>query len=153
LKLALAEPGCEAADRRETFEFAIQGGYMAYNILIVDDSETVRSVLMKTLRLAEVSLGEVYQANNGVEALAVLRANWIDLVLSDINMPIMNGLELVAAMKADKILLSIPVIIISTEGSQTRIDSLRAQGIAGFVRKPFTPESIKSAIDFSMASF
>jgi two-component system, chemotaxis family, chemotaxis protein CheY len=123
---------------------------MPYSILIVDDSETVRAVLMKTLRLAEVPITEVHQANQGVQALEVLRTHRIDLVLADINMPVMNGLELVAAMKNDPALLAIPVIIISTEGSQTRIEALRAQGIAGFVRKPFTPESIKTAIDAVM---
>lgn len=123
---------------------------MAYNILIVDDSDTVRAVLTKTLRLADTGAGEIHEAQNGLIALEALSKRWIDLVLADINMPIMNGLELVARMKSDEVLRSIPVIIISTEGSQTRIESLRAQGIAGFVRKPFTPESIKSAIDSAM---
>ncbi len=79
-------------------------------------------------------------------ALEKLREHWIDLVLADINMPNMNGLELISQMKNDELLRDIPVIIVSTEGSKTRIEDLRRQGIAGFVRKPFTPESMKSAI-------
>ncbi len=125
---------------------------MAYNILIVDDSETVRAVLIKTLRLADTGAGEIHEAPNGAVALETLGQRWIDLVLADINMPVMNGLELVARMKADDAFRDIPVIIISTEGSQTRIDTLRAQGIAGFVRKPFTPEIIKSAIQSAMVA-
>lgn len=119
---------------------------MAYNILITDDSDTVRAVVAKTLRLSGLPLGDLREAPNGETALNLLREHWIDLVLADINMPIMNGLELVANMKADDTLNDIPVIIVSTEGSKTRIEDLKRQGIAAFVRKPFTPESLKAAI-------
>lgn len=119
---------------------------MAYNILITDDSDTVRAVVAKTLRLSGLPLGDLREAENGNTALRLLREHWIDLVLADINMPEMNGLELVAQMKADDTLNDIPVIIVSTEGSKTRIDDLKRQGISAFVRKPFTPESLKAAI-------
>jgi two-component system, chemotaxis family, chemotaxis protein CheY len=119
---------------------------MAYNILITDDSDTVRAVVVKTLRLSGLPLGDLREASDGAGALDQLREHWIDLVLADINMPVMNGLELVANMKADDTLNDIPVIIVSTEGSKTRIEDLKRQGIAAFVRKPFTPESLKAAI-------
>jgi len=123
---------------------------MSYNILIVDDSETVRSVLVKTLGMAGVETGLLHQAGNGADALGLLREHWIDLVLADINMPVMNGMELVGEMKGDPSLSDIPVIIVSTEGSRTRIEDLKRSGIADFIRKPFTPESLKAAVDGAM---
>ena len=119
---------------------------MAYNILLVDDSETVRAVLMKTLNLAQIQLGEIFMAGNGKEALEVLRENWVDLVITDLNMPIMTGFELVDAMQADKLLQTVPVVVVTTEGSATRIDDLKQKGVKGYVRKPFTPEQIKEMI-------
>lgn len=119
---------------------------MSLNILIADDSETVRSVIVKTMGMAGIDTGTLHLAPEGQTALNLLREHWIDLVLADINMPVMNGLELVANMKADDTLNDIPVIIVSTEGSKTRIEDLKRQGIAAFVRKPFTPESLKAAI-------
>ncbi len=115
---------------------------MAYNILIVDDSSTVRSMIRKTLGLTKLVLGELLEAGNGAEALELLRANWVDLVLCDINMPIMNGFEFVAALRGDELLRDIPVAIISTEGSEDRISELEALGISGYLRKPFKPEEI-----------
>jgi two-component system chemotaxis response regulator CheY len=115
---------------------------VAYNILIVDDSSTVRSMIRKTLGLTKLVLGELLEAGNGAEALELLRANWVDLVLCDINMPIMNGFEFVAALRGDELLRDIPVAIISTEGSEDRISELEALGISGYLRKPFKPEEI-----------
>lgn len=120
---------------------------MAYNILIVDDSSTVRSVLGKALGLSGIPLGGVFQAENGLAALGVLRKEWVDLVFVDVNMPVMGGLQLLREMKADDQLRDVPVIIVSTEGSATRIAELEAMGSKGFVRKPFTPESIKNTIE------
>jgi two-component system chemotaxis response regulator CheY len=125
---------------------------MALNILIVDDSVTVRAVIVKTLDMAGIETGMLHQAAEGGAALELLRTHWIDLVLADLNMPGMNGLELVASMKADESLADIPVLIVSTEGSRTRVDDLRRQGIAGFLRKPFTPESLKESIESALAA-
>ena len=119
---------------------------MAYNILLVDDSETVRAVLMKTLNLAQIQLGEIFMAGNGKEALEVLSENWVDLVITDLNMPVMTGFELVDAMQADKLLQTVPVVVVTTEGSATRSDDLKQKGVKGYVRKPFTPEQIKEMI-------
>jgi two-component system chemotaxis response regulator CheY len=119
---------------------------MSLNILLVDDSATVRAVLSKTLQIAGVPVKELYQAANGQEALAILSSHWIDLVLADINMPVMTGIELVVKMSADNLMKSIPVIIVSTDGSATRIEELRAKGVRAFVRKPFTPELIYKVV-------
>ena len=120
---------------------------MALNILVVDDSETVRAVIAKTLELAGVSVNELHQASNGREALDILGDNWIDLVFADINMPVMSGIEMIEKMYKDGLLKTIPVIIVSTEGSATRIEHLKSKGIRAYVRKPFTPELIRKVVD------
>ena len=120
---------------------------MSLNILIVDDSATVRAVIKKTLGLAEVPLDTLYQASNGDEALQVLRSNPVDLVFSDINMPGMNGIELIDHMQAEEDLRNIPVVVISTEGSKTRIEDLQNKGIRAYLRKPFTPEQLKEVVE------
>ncbi len=119
---------------------------MSINILIVDDSKTVQAVIEKTLQLSEIEIGNIFHAGNGKEALEILRNNWIDLVLTDINMPIMNGVELICKMNQDDLLKTIPIVIISTEGSETRIDELKTKGAKAYLRKPFTPESLKDLI-------
>lgn len=120
---------------------------MALNILIVDDSKVVRSVIKKTLDIAGVDIGKIFEAGDGKEALEILDKEWIDLVFADINMPVMTGLEMVDRMKEDGILQTIPVVIVSTEGSETRIEELKAKGIRAYIRKPFTPETIKKVVD------
>ena len=120
---------------------------MSLNILIVDDSATVRAVIKKTLEIAEVPVSELYQAENGQEALDALSANWIDLVFADINMPVMTGIELVEKMAEDGLLKTVPVVIVSTEGSATRIEELKAKGVSAYIRKPFTPELLRSVVD------
>lgn len=120
---------------------------MALNVLIVDDSATVRAVIGKTLRLAELPIQELHEASNGVEALAQLKAHWVDLVFTDLNMPEMDGVALVGKMSEDDLLKTVPVIVVSTEGSATRIEELKRKGIRAFVRKPFTPETIREAVE------
>lgn len=119
---------------------------MAYSILVVDDSVTIRAVIGKTLELAGVPVAELHEAANGRDGLAVLSAHWIDLVFADINMPEMNGLEMVERMSEDGLLRTVPVVMVSTEGSRTRIEELLARGVRAYVRKPFTPEVIKKVV-------
>jgi len=119
---------------------------MSINILVVDDSKTVRAVIEKTLLLSGIEIGNIFHAGNGKEALEVLRKNWIDLLLTDINMPVMNGVELINEMSQDELLKTIPIAIVSTEGSQTRVEELKSKGVKAYLRKPFTPESLKNLI-------
>ena len=114
---------------------------MSINILIVDDSAIVRAVIEKAIRLADQAIGEIYQAENGKVALEILADNWIDLVLTDINMPVMDGVEMIEKMCDDGLLKTIPVVIISTEGSTARIEQLMAKGVTAYLRKPFAPEA------------
>ncbi len=126
---------------------------MALNMLIVDDSETVRAVICKTLGLSELPIGTLYQAGNGVEALEILGKEWIDLVFADVNMPIMGGIELVNKMQENELYKTIPIIMVSTEGSATRIQELHEKGIKAFIRKPFRPENLKSTIQDILGVF
>lgn len=120
---------------------------MPYNILIVDDSETVRTVIARTLEMAGVSISNLYQASNGAEALEVMKNNWIDLVFSDINMPVMGGVEMIERMQESDLLGTVPVVVVSTEGSKTRIDDLMGKGVRAYIRKPFTPEKVKAVVE------
>lgn len=119
---------------------------MALNVLLVDDSAIVRDIVGKSLGLSEVPLREVFQAGNGREALDVLDKNWIDLVFCDINMPVMDGVELVERMARDDLLKTVPVVIISSQGSAERIEYLRSKGVRAYLRKPFTPEQIREVV-------
>ncbi|MBI5118467.1 response regulator [Candidatus Poribacteria bacterium] len=119
---------------------------MAFNILLVDDSATVRAVISKALQLAEVPINELHHAANGKEALDILDGHWIDLVFADINMPVMTGVEMVEKMCQDGLLKTVPVVIVSTEGSATRIDQLKDKGVRAYIRKPFTPELIREVV-------
>ena len=120
---------------------------MSLNVLVVDDSRTVRAVIAKTLQIAEVPVNELHQAANGQEGLQALHEHDIGLVFADINMPVMNGVEMVEKMEEEGLLGKVPVVIVSTEGSVTRIEELRSKGIAGYLRKPFTPESLREVVN------
>lgn len=120
---------------------------MAYNILIVDDSFIVRSVLKKTLTLANVDVEDLFEADNGVEALEIMAGMSIDLIFTDINMPKMGGVELVQTMHKDSLIKDIPVVVISTEGSITRVNEMTKLGVQAYLRKPFTPEGIKKVVE------
>ncbi|MBU0508582.1 response regulator [bacterium] len=119
---------------------------MAYNILIVDDSAVTREVLTRTIRLSGMPLGEVYHAANGEEALRVLEKNWADIIFTDINMPVMDGYQLVERLHERDDWERLPVIVVSTEGSRNRVEELQKIGIAGYIRKPFTPEQVAEMI-------
>jgi two-component system chemotaxis response regulator CheY len=120
---------------------------MAYNILIVDDSVPMRSVIKKTIQLSGFKVGGFFEASNGREAIELLRREWMDLVLTDYNMPEMNGLELLEEMKKDEILSSIPVVMVTTEGSQGRVETFLETGATDYIKKPFTPEEIRSKLN------
>ena len=116
------------------------------DVLIVDDSAAIRKILQRVLRQTEIPIGTVYEAGDGVEALATLRQQSIGLVLSDINMPNMDGLEFLTKMRAEQIWKSIPVLMVSTEGTQAKVLEAVERGASGYVRKPFTAEQIKDKL-------
>lgn len=118
---------------------------MALNVLVVDDSAVMRSMLIRTLRLSGLPLTNVHQAGDGAAALAVLAEHDVDLALVDINMPVMDGEQLIERVRADARLAGVAIVVVSTEGSETRIDALKARG-ASFIHKPFTPEQVRSTV-------
>jgi len=123
---------------------------MAYNVLIVDDSSPMRAVIKKVVKASGFNVSRFFEASDGREAYKILNEEWLDLVLTDYNMPDMDGLELLDKMQKDENLKSIPVVMISTEGSRQRIDEFLAKGAEGYVKKPFTPEEIKQKLNLIM---
>jgi two-component system chemotaxis response regulator CheY len=112
---------------------------VAYNVLIVDDSPAMRRFVRRVLELTGIELGKCLEANNGLEALDLLRLEGVDIVLTDINMPLMDGEELLRALKADSALQSIPVLVLSTDRSASRVKQMLDLGAGGYVGKPFLP--------------
>jgi len=119
---------------------------MPLDVLIVDDSAAIRKILQRALQQSELVLGKVIEAADGREAMEALKLQKVGLILSDINMPNMDGLQLLGQLKADDQWKHVPVIIISTEGSQTKVMEAVQLGAKGFVRKPFTAEQIKEKL-------
>ncbi|MGE5671903.1 MAG: response regulator [Fibrobacterota bacterium] len=119
---------------------------MAYSILIVDDSEIIRSMISRTITLTKLPVHTFREARNGVEALDILNSDWIDIVFTDLNMPVMNGLDLIINMRKAVDLEDVPVIVITTEGNIHRLDELKDAGARDCIRKPFTPEKIRDVI-------
>jgi two-component system, chemotaxis family, chemotaxis protein CheY len=119
---------------------------MGYNVLIVDDSMIIRKMIAKTLNISGLDIGEIYFAENGRQALKQLKENWVDIVFADINMPEMNGMEMVEEMCKENLLSSIPVVIISTERSRERIETLKTMGVKAYLRKPFVPEEFSRVV-------
>jgi two-component system, chemotaxis family, chemotaxis protein CheY len=117
---------------------------MAYNVLIVDDSRTMRQVIKKALSVSGFKVGEYLEAGNGKEALEVLAKSWVDLVLSDIHMPEMDGFGLLQALREDDSWHDLPVVMITTEANEQRLQEAMSLGAKGYIRKPFTPENIRS---------
>jgi two-component system chemotaxis response regulator CheY len=119
---------------------------MAVDIMIVDDSAAIRKILQRVLFQAEVPVGKIFEANDGAEALEVLKQNRVGLILSDINMPNMDGLQLLGLLKGSSDHRDVPVVMITTEGSQAKVMEAVNLGAVGYVRKPFTAEQIKEKL-------
>jgi two-component system chemotaxis response regulator CheY len=115
-------------------------------VLIVDDSSVMRKIVERSLRQAGVDLGEVLEAGNGMEALAVLNQGKVNLILCDINMPVMDGLEFVKRLSGVENTKGIPVVMITTEGSEGHVVQALSAGARGYIRKPFTPDQVKEHV-------
>ena len=118
---------------------------MALNTLVVDDSSEMRSIIIKTLKLSGLSLGEIWEAKNGEEGLRLLQEKWIDLALVDIHMPVMDGEEMINRLRKNNQYENLPVIVVSSESDPGKIEMMHKQG-ATFIHKPFTPEILKEVI-------
>ena len=120
---------------------------MAYRVLIADDSPVMRSFVRRVIELSGFELSECFEASNGEEALELLRSEWVDAILTDINMPVVDGEEFLRRLSADDMLRSIPAIVISTDATRNRIDRLMALGARGYVTKPFLPETLRAELE------
>ena len=118
---------------------------MTINVLIVDDSAVMRAMILKAIHMSDLPLGDIYEAADGRQGLEALNEHRIDLVLLDINMPVMNGEQMIDCMITDPDLKDTPIVVISTEGSQTRIAQFERKGVR-FVHKPFSPEILCNTI-------
>jgi two-component system, chemotaxis family, chemotaxis protein CheY len=119
---------------------------MSYNILLVDDSASLRKVMRKVLRLSGLKVNDCYEAANGDEALQILNNHWVDLILSDIHMPVMDGFELLKALRKEVAWRNLPVLLITTESNPDRLQTAMDLGAIGYIRKPFRPEEIRTVL-------
>ena len=113
---------------------------MAKSLMIVDDSGTMRKIIMRTVRMSGLNFKRTEEAGNGVEALEKLNAGPVDIMLVDINMPEMDGAELVKKVREIPACKRTKIVMVSTESSQEIIERIVADGADGFIAKPFTPE-------------
>jgi len=114
--------------------------------MVVDDSAAIRKILQRVLRQTGMAIRSIHEAGDGQEALELLKTQSINLVLTDINMPKMDGIQLLAAMKATPRWHHIPVVMITTEGGESKVSEAVRLGAAGYVRKPFTADQIKEKL-------
>lgn len=120
---------------------------MAFRVLIVDDSPVMRAFIRRIIALSGMEDADFLEASDGREALTLLREQWVDVVLTDINMPSMDGEELVRCLCADDVLKSVPVVIVSTDGTETRMQQMLSLGARGYVKKPFMPETLREELE------
>lgn len=114
--------------------------------LIVDDSSVMRKIVERSLRQAGLDLSEVREAGNGAEALAALQHSTVDLILCDINMPVMDGVEFLRQLQRQEHGKGVPVVMITTEGSESHVVQALSLGARGYIRKPFTPQQVKEHV-------
>jgi two-component system chemotaxis response regulator CheY len=119
---------------------------MAFNVLIVDDSSSMRSVIKKTLEMSGFDVGQFFEAGNGREALAVLEKEWADIILTDLHMPEMDGMALLEALQKQAVVSTTPVVIVTTEGRVERLQELLGIGAKACIKKPFKPEQIRKTL-------
>ena len=124
---------------------------MSYRILVADDSAIVRAMVKKAIAMSGLDVLEFREAANGAEALAELARAPVDVVFADLNMPVMNGVELVERMRADQALAGVPVVIVSSERNEAKIEALRAAGVRAYLKKPFRPEHFRDAVHAVLA--
>lgn len=114
--------------------------------LIVDDSSVMRKIVERSLRQAGLDPLVVREAGTGVEALEILRSDRVDLILTDINMPAMDGLEFVRQVRAQNLAPGVPVVMITTESSEEHVKQAIQAGARGYIRKPFTAEQVRERV-------
>jgi two-component system chemotaxis response regulator CheY len=125
---------------------------MALRVLIVDDSRVMRAFVRRVLDLSGLDAAPVFEAADGQEALDLLEREWVDVVLTDINMPNMDGEELVAKLSERGLLDLVTVIVVSTDATAARMERLQKLGAHGYLSKPFQPEKLRAEIERAMGA-
>lgn len=120
---------------------------MSITLLIVDDSLTMRAVIKKVVQMSGFEAESYLEAGSGAEAIKIMAKEKVDLVLSDINMPEMTGIQMLEKVKSDPQMSAVPIIMISTEGSEERINEALGHGASGYLKKPFQPEEIRTLLE------
>lgn len=120
---------------------------MALNLMVVDDSPVMRAFIQRVIALTGLETGTIYEAGDGAQALSLLRKSHVDLVLTDINMPRMNGEELIQHLEGDERLRAIPVLVVSTDSTPARVQRMLALGAKGYITKPFHPETLRDEVE------
>ncbi len=123
---------------------------MELQVLIVDDSPVMRAFIRRVLDLSGLVVSRCLEASNGEEALRLLENNWVDAVLTDINMPEMDGEELLRRMSEHDVFRLIPVLVVSTDRTEGRIQKMLSLGAKGYVTKPFAPETLREVLEQSL---
>jgi len=118
---------------------------MAFRVLIVDDSPVMRTFIRRVMDTSGFDVGAYFQASDGEEALEILSREWVDVILTDINMPKMNGEELLRLIDERKI--GIPVVVVSTDATAMRVNQMRMLGAKGYITKPFAPEVLREELE------
>jgi two-component system, chemotaxis family, chemotaxis protein CheY len=125
---------------------------MEWDILLVDDYSAIRKILQRMLRQSGLAIGNIYGADDGQQALDLLKMHKVDVILTDVIMPNMDGMELLAAVKSAPQWRHIPILVITTEGSESKVSEAVRLGAAGYVRKPFTSDQIKEKLQAILAA-
>lgn len=123
---------------------------MAYRVLIVDDSPVMRAFVRRVVELSGFDLARCFEASNGCEALDLLRREWVDAILTDVNMPGMDGQEFLRRLAEDELLRSIPAIVVSTDATSQRMAAMASLGARGYVTKPFLPETLRRELEHTL---
>lgn len=119
---------------------------MSCNLLIVDDSPILRAAIKKVVKLAGLEDDRIFEAGNGKEALELLSTVWVDMVLLDLNMPVMNGEEFAEELRKQPDLADVAVVVVSTESNEDRLARMRDLGAIEVLHKPFEPEDLRRII-------
>jgi len=119
---------------------------MGYNILVVDDSASMRKVMRKVIQMSGFPVNTIYEAENGVNGLEICRQQEVEIILTDLNMPEMDGISFMEALRADEEFSHIPVLVVSTEGRPAVMEKVEEIGAVEYVKKPFQPESISRVL-------
>lgn len=119
---------------------------MKGTVLVIDDSAMMRKVVLRILKMADFDFETSLEAGDGLEALALLRQHAVSLIMCDINMPNMSGLELLQQIKEEKLAAGVPIVMVTTESSEPQVRQAILAGARGYIRKPFTVEHLRNSV-------